>query len=84
MKRVKKVLSANETLELLNKQWCSLKDIALIGSVGLNKAGDIKREIQDMIIKKGKRCPPNFVPTELVVDYFGININYLKKISLKK
>ncbi len=78
------ILSANELLEKLNRQWATTKDIKEVGNIGLNKANEIRKDIQLMIERKGKRCPPYLVPMEYVVEYFGININYLKKISQKK
>ena len=47
----KTILSAEETLEILNSQWATVQDIMKIGTVGRNKARDIKNKIE-LIIKK--------------------------------
>ena len=79
----KKKLSANELLEIINAQWATTKDIKLIGSIGTNRANEIRQEIELKIKNNGKRLPRGLVPMEYVIEYFDININYLKKISKK-
>lgn len=74
-------LNAQELLELLETQWASTKDIMKIGAVGENRAYLIKKQIQKQVETQGKLLPSGLVPMEFVVDYFQININYLKKIS---
>ncbi|MBO6243611.1 MAG: hypothetical protein J6O41_03470 [Clostridia bacterium] len=76
----KKKLPTNELLELINNQWATVEDIRLIGSVGYNKALEIKN---DIILELGENyfLPRGLVPMDKVVDYFNININYLKKVS---
>lgn len=41
----KTILSAEETLEILNSQWATVQDIMKIGAVGRNKARDIINKI---------------------------------------
>lgn len=74
-------MSSNELLNLLNKQWASAQDIKSIGCVGINKSYEIRREIATELGKQGYRLPHNLVPMEKVVEYFKININYLKKLA---
>lgn len=77
-------VTATELLELLNKQWASNKDIMKIGGVGLNKAIADRKEIELKVKEKyGKDCrlPSAKVPMEEVVNFYNININYLKKVS---
>lgn len=38
-------MSANETLELLSKQWCSLQDLMKLTNLGRNSALKIRKEI---------------------------------------
>ena len=40
----KTILSADEMLEILSSQWATIQDIMKIGSVGRNKARDIKNK----------------------------------------
>ena len=78
------MLSANETLDLIRKQWATVEDIQLLGRTGINKAQTIKKQIKEEIEKTGKKLPYGVVPMEKVVEYYDININYLKKVSIKE
>lgn len=76
--------SATELLELLNKQWASNKDIMKIGGVGLNRAIADRKEIELKVKEKyGPNCrlPSARVPMVEVVNFYNINVNYLKKVS---
>lgn len=74
-------LTAHQTLEILNQQWASAKDISKVGSVGINTARLVLKEIAKEINKEDKRLPKNLIPMEKVIEYFGININYLKRME---
>ncbi len=75
-------LTANEMLDLVGQQWATVYDIMKIGNCGKNKAQQVKKEIKDDIkTKLDKDLPYGVVPMEKVVDYYGININYLRKVS---
>lgn len=78
------MLSANETLDLIRKQWATVNDIRSLGGTGINKAQTIKKQIKEEIEKTGKKLPHGVVPMEKVVEYYDININYLKKVSIKE
>ncbi len=69
-----------ETLEIISKQWATVKDIRLLASVGNNKALQIKNEIQQNIKKAGFMTTTK-IPMDMLVNYLGINVEYLKKIS---
>ena len=73
--------TAQELLEIINTQWANKTSIMRIACVGENKAWEIYHAIRDEVLKSGYKLPPNLIPMEKVVDYFNININYLKKIS---
>ena len=75
-------LSANETLNAMSKLWATNKDIQKIGNVGRNKAADIRREIEEQIKSEGYNLPKQaIVPMKYVIEYFKIDINYLKKLA---
>lgn len=82
----RKYYSASEQLEAMASQWADNKAIMIIGGVGLNKASDIRREIEKKIKEDGYNLPRNaIVPMRYVINYFNIDINYLKKLaSLEK
>lgn len=46
-------MSANETLELLSKQWCSLQDLMRLTNLGRNSALKIRIEIITDLEDKG-------------------------------
>ena len=84
MKKLISPLSAEETLERISKQWASKRDVMDIGFVGDTKAALIISEIKDDLEKRGYRLPNGFVPMQAVIDYFKINISYLKRVSSPK
>lgn len=71
-------MTANETLELVARQWCSLNDLMKLAQVGRNSALKIKKEIKDKLTTQGYRLPNHLVPMKEVVDYLDINIAYLE------
>lgn len=78
----RKYYSASEQLEAMASQWADNKTIMIIGGVGLNKAVDIRKEIEKKIKEDGYNLPRNaIVPMKYVIDYFKIDINYLKKLA---
>lgn len=84
MKKSKEKLSAQELLNLLSSQWADTETLMKIGCVGYNKALDIKKEIVSTAESEGYYLPRGLVPMEMVVDYFKINISYLKKFVNKE
>lgn len=78
----RKYYSASEQLEAMTSQWADNKSIKIIGGVGNNMAGKIRQEIEEQIKKEGYRLPRSaVVPMKYVIDYFKIDINYLKKLA---
>ena len=80
----KKKTSASETLELLNQQWLNTKDIQLIMNLGIDKARELKHEIQKYLKGNNYYLPNDLIPTDEFIKYCHINIGYLKKISSGK
>lgn len=82
MKRPTQRLTAKETLELLNNQWATTEDIMKLAFVGESKAREMTKEITDIVSKEHKKkLPRGLFPMQVVQEYLGININYLKKIE---
>ena len=71
-------MTANETLELISKQWCDLNDLMKLGQFGRNSALKIRKEIKEKLTKQGYKLPNHLIPMKEVVDYLDININYLE------
>lgn len=82
MKKPIKVLTAKETLELLNNQWATTADIMKLAFVCQSKANNIRNTITKNIEEKeNKKLPKGLIPMCKLQEYLGINITYLKKIS---
>ena len=81
MARIPTRASANEMLDVLNKQWLDTKDIKLLASVGIEKARKIKNEIISALEDDNYFLPSGLVPSEKVVEYLNLNVKYLKKIA---
>ena len=73
-------MSANETLELLSKQWCSLQDLMKLTNLGRNSALKIRKEIITDLEDKGYKLPCGLIPMCEVVNKLNININYLQNM----
>lgn len=71
---------ANETLELLSKQWCTLQDLMKLTSLGRNSALKIRKEIITDLEDKGYKLPCGLIPMSEVVNKLNININYLQNM----
>lgn len=80
----KTIISAEDMLVLLSKQWATVQDIMKIGTLGRNKARDIKNEIEREVKDSGKRLPNNLVPIEKVIDYLKINLDFLVDVMKSK
>lgn len=71
-------MEAQETLNLISKQWCTLEDLMALGEFGRNSALKVKREIKNKLINQGYKIPSHVISMKEVVDYLNININYLE------
>lgn len=74
-------MSANDTLELLAKQWCTLNDLMKLTNLGWNSALKIRKEIINDLENKGYKLPYGLIPMCEVVNKLNININYLQNIT---
>ena len=74
-------MGANETLELISKQWCDLSDLIKLTQVGRNNALKIRNEIKNHLINQGYALPNRLLPMNEVVSYLKINISYLQKMA---
>lgn len=85
MRKEKKYMSAEETLKLIAKQLCTLKNIMKLGHLGRNFALKAKKKIKEKFEKQGYLIPKSAVPTKEVVAFFNIDIPYLEsRVSSKQ
>ena len=71
-------MTANETLQIIAKQWCNLSDLMKLAGVGRNKALTIKSSIKQRLENENYYVPNNAVPMQEVVKYFNIDVPYLE------
>ena len=81
MPKLSKRLSAAEILTLLDKQYLNTEDIKKIACVSIDKAREIRNEITRNLKEKNYFVPDKLIPSESLVDYLNLNLNYLKKIA---
>lgn len=74
-------MKANELLEILSQQWCSLNDLMKICKCGKNKALIVKNRIKKELLEEGYILPSRSLPMKAVVDKLKIDLDYLEKIS---
>ena len=77
----KKLLTASEMLEILNKQWATANDMALLSGKCIAYARTDFNTLTELITADGTILPSRLVPMQEVVNFYKINISYLKKIS---
>ena len=73
-------MNAQDTLNIITKQWCNLSDLMKLLGCGRNKALEVKKQIKDKLIKDGYYIPGNDLPMQAVVDILKIDIDRLEKI----
>lgn len=74
--------TAQEILNVLDSMWVDKKGITIIAYCGDNTAGEHMKAIKNIVKSKyNKDCPRNVVPTNEVIDYFDIDVKYLRKVA---
>ena len=81
MPRLAQRISANEILDILNQQYLNVTDIKKVASVSIERARQIRNSISQKLEDENYFVPTNLIPTESLIDYLHLNLNYLKKIS---
>lgn len=71
---------------LIDKVWLNTEDIQKLCNCSRKSAMDIRREVEDKIKESGKRLPTakcKVVPTMVLLDYLGIDVNTVLNVSTK-
>lgn len=77
-------MSYLELFQIASKPWASIKEIGLIANCGRDAAIKIRNKIEENILKDGKKIPKGktiVVPTEKVLEYLGLNIDYIANMA---
>ncbi len=77
-------MKADETLDIIAKQWCDMKDLMKLSKLGINNATKLRQEIKEEIINEGYLLPKGLLPMSCVVKKLHIDVDYLIKVARKK
>lgn len=80
-------MTYNELFKIISKPWLDIKDIKLIAEYGRDKANIIINDIINDIKEKGNKIPKikrKIVPTEYVIQYLNINVDFVSNMALKE
>ena len=80
----KEIITYSDLYERCSKVWLTTKDIMIIGNCGRDSAIKVRKEIEQQVIDMGKKvivAKTKVVPTQLVLDYYGLDIDYISKMA---
>lgn len=72
---------------IISKPWLDTNDIKKICGCSTSSALLIRQEIEEKVLEMGKHLPISnrkVVPTEVALNYLGIDINYVYNMTLKE
>ena len=76
-----------EMFNIISKPWLSANDIMEVANCGRCAATKIRNEIEEEVIKQGKRIPqssPIVVPTTMVLNYLNLDEEYIYDMAKKQ
>lgn len=75
-----------EKIRTMTKQWATNKDIKILADCNDKRAKIIREEIEEQIIKEGKKCPKGFtVPMKKVIEYLDLDLErMISMVSMEK
>jgi hypothetical protein len=77
-------MNYKEMLEIVSKVWINSNDIMKLCNCGKNTANKIRQDVEKIVIDNGKVIPPSvvkYVPTKLVLEYIGLDEDYIFKMA---
>lgn len=77
-------MNYKEMLEIVSKVWINTNDIMKLCNCGKNTANKIRQDVEKIIVDNGKVIPPSvvrYVPTKLVLEYIGLDEDYIFKMA---
>lgn len=72
--------------EYISKPWIDTDDIMKIACCGKNSAIKIRLEIEQQVLNSGKKLPVSsrkYIPTRLLLDYLGMDVDYICSMAQK-
>lgn len=79
-------MNYKEMLEIVSKVWINSNDIMKLCNCGKNTANKIRQDVEKIIVDNGKVILPSvvkYVPTKLVLEYIGLDEDYIFKMVSK-
>ena len=73
-----------EMSKLIEKPWVDVNGIMKIAQCGKYSATRIRSELEEQIVTSGKKIPSSCrkrVPTKLLLDYLGLNEDYIYSMA---
>ncbi len=74
-------MNAEETLKLVSKTWCNIKDLMKLTGLSKSSAIKLKSKIKEQL---NYEIHTTNLPMNVVVDFLKIDINYLKMLVNRK
>ena len=77
-------MTYQDFFKIASSPWIDIYGIMQLASCGKSNASKIRNEIEQQIIKSGKRLPTSnkkYIPTRLVLEYLGFDENYIFKMA---
>ena len=77
-------MSYKEIINVIQKPWVDVEGIMQVAQCGKYSATRIRTEIEKQIIASGKKIPSSCrkrVPTKLLLDYLGLNEDYIYSMA---
>ncbi len=73
-----------EILSIALSPWTDVHGIMQLAKCGKNTASRIRTDIEKQVVDSGKRLPTDnkkYVPTRLVLEYLGLDEEYIIKMA---
>lgn len=80
-------MSYSELFKILLKPWASVNEIMSIANCGKDSAAQIRDNIIAQIKKENKEVPYSkkiVVPTEKVIEYLNLDVDYIKSMAFSE
>ena len=77
-------MNYKELLDIISKPWIDTNGIMEIAQCGKNSAIKIRWDIEKSILDSGLKLPKSnkrHVPTKLVLEYLGVDVEYIKNMA---
>lgn len=77
-------MNYKELLDIISKPWIDTNGIMQLAQCGKNSAIKIRWDIEKSILNSGLKLPKSnkrHVPTKLVLEYLGLDVEYIKNMA---